>query len=119
MAMQTQRVRIVLRHITGSRATQVDEIALGAHRELILGRAASAAVRFDPRRDTVVGRQHARIEPDPAGGRFRLADLGSVNGTWLNGVRLEAPAWLAPGDRLRLGEHGPELEFSLEPLPDP
>ena len=42
-------VRMIFRHITGARATEVDVVQLGAHRELVLGRAPSAAVRFDPR----------------------------------------------------------------------
>ena len=112
--MGTDVVRIILRHITGSRATEVDEIALGAHRELVLGRAASAAVRFDPRRDASVGRFHARIEPTEVPGRFRLVDLASRNGTILNGRRLSKPELLEPGDVFRLGEDGPELEFMVE-----
>ncbi len=116
--MGRSAVRIVLRHITGSRATEVDDIPVGAHRELILGRAVSAAVRFDPRHDTSVGRQHARIEPDVLDGRFRLVDLGSRNGTWLNGRRLSHPALLEHGDILRLGDVGPELEFLVVPSED-
>ena len=108
-------VHIILRHISGSRATEVDMIPLGAHQELILGRAGSAAVRFDPRRDASVGRHHARIAPsagDP--GRFLLFDLSSRNGTFLNGERVWAGVPLHPGDLLRLGQEGPELEFQVE-----
>jgi hypothetical protein len=42
---------LIFRHISGTRATEVDVVAIGAHRELILGRAPSAAVRFDARFD--------------------------------------------------------------------
>lgn len=112
--MQPDLVRIVFRHITGSRATQVDVVPLGAHRELILGRAASAAVRFDPRRDTEVGRHHARIEPGLEPGTFRIVDLGSRNGTLLNGRRVVRPMPLHPGDIVRLGQDGPEVEVMVE-----
>ncbi len=112
--MQAGLVRIIFRHITGSRATQVDVVPLGAHRELILGRATSAAVRFDPRRDIAVGRHHARIEPDAEPGTFRIVDLGSRNGTLLNGHRLVRPTLLHPGDIVRLGQDGPELEVTVE-----
>ena len=108
-------VRIIFRHITGSRATQVDVVPLGAHRELILGRAPSAAVRFDPRGDACVGRHHARIAPsedDPT--RFVLADLRSRNGTFVNGARVEQPVVLHPGDVVRLGVCGPEVEVRVE-----
>jgi pSer/pThr/pTyr-binding forkhead associated (FHA) protein len=112
--MQSALVRIIFRHITGSRATQVDIVPLGAHRELILGRAASAAVRFDPRRDIAVGRHHARIEPDAVPGTFRIVDLGSRNGTLLNGRPLMRPTTLQPGDIVRLGQDGPEMEVLVE-----
>lgn len=47
-----------------------------------------------------VSRRHARIEA--AAGSRRLVDLGSTNGTWRNGARVdEAP--LRPGDELRFG----------------
>jgi hypothetical protein len=44
-----------------------------------------------------VSRYHARLEPD--GGGWRVVDLGSTNGTWLNGESVrDAP--FGPGDRL-------------------
>ena len=86
--METNPVQIVVRHITGARATEIDVVPVGAHRELILGRARSAAIRFDVRRDDAVGRQHARIEAAGTPGRFRIVDLESRNGTFVNGVRV-------------------------------
>jgi hypothetical protein len=47
-------------------------------------------------------RHHARIERVGAG--FRILDLGSSNGTFLNGVRLTGPAPLGPGDQIQVGE---------------
>lgn|ERR1019366_7220688 len=108
-------LRITFRHISGSRATEVDVVQLGAHRELILGRALSAAVRFDPRDDATVGRQHARITPHAADpGRLMLSDLGSRNGTLLNGHRVDAAVVIESGDVVRLGEAGPEVEVVIE-----
>ena len=111
-------VNIIFRHISGSRATQVDVVAVGAHRELILGRAPSAAVRFDLHRDTTVGRHHARIEPDATDAtQLRLLDLGSRNGTYLNGARIVGPTAIHAGDILRLGEQGPEVQVLIESTP--
>ncbi|MEP6690357.1 MAG: FHA domain-containing protein [Gemmatimonadaceae bacterium] len=108
-------VRIIIRHISGSRATEVDVIPLGAHRELILGRAASAAVRFDPHADGSVGRHHARIGwTDEQPTHFVLSDLGSRNGTFVNGRRIIHPVVLEAGDRVQLGTHGPEVEVKWE-----
>ncbi len=108
-------VQVMFRHLSGPRATQVDVFPVGAHRELILGRAPSAAVRFPPAGDATVGRQHACIEPLAEPGHFRLVDLGSRNGTWLNGLRVADPAELRSGDILQLGPDGPRLEFLVEP----
>lgn len=108
-------VRLSVRHLTGARATQVDIIVLGSHTELILGRAPSAAIRFDPLEDRRVGRQHARIswtDDDPIS--FMLADLGSRNGTFVNGRLLTAPITLHPGDVIQLGALGPEVEVKWE-----
>jgi pSer/pThr/pTyr-binding forkhead associated (FHA) protein len=108
-------MRIIFRHISGTRATQVDVVTIGAHRELILGRATSAAVRFDAHRDNNVGRQHARIswsEDDPS--NFSLVDLGSRNGTYLNGQRVIGPVVLSRGDIVRLGTTGPEIELDWD-----
>ncbi len=108
-------VRLIFRHISGSRATEVDIIPLGAHRELILGRAVSAAVRFDPRADSSVGRHHARIAwSDAESTSFQLSDLGSRNGTFVNGRRVVHPVLLSAGDVLQLGARGPEIEVMWE-----
>ena len=112
-------VRMVFRHISGSRATEVDLVSLDVHREVILGRAPSAAVRFDARVDTTVGRYHARITPtasDPA--TFLLTDLRSRNGTFVNGTRVERPVVLRAGDIVQLGARGPEIEVLVEVSPE-
>jgi len=48
-----------------------------------------------------VSRQHARLHL--ASGTAKLADLGSKNGTWVNGSRIESPVVLQHGDRLGIG----------------
>ena len=108
-------VQIIIRHVSGARATEVDVVPIGEHRELIFGRARSAAVRFHPQQDPLVGRFHARIVPvnGPPGG-FMISDLGSRNGTFLNGQRLGQAVVIRHGDRVRFGEDGPEVEFQVE-----
>ena len=53
--------------------------------------------------DAEVSRQHARISRTPAG--FVLEDLGSTNGTFVNGERLAAPRVLNAGDLIGVGEN--------------
>lgn len=56
-----------------------------------------------------VSRVHAQVEL--VGGRYQLRDQGSVNGTFVNGVRLEGPHMLANHDLIGLGEAGPHLTY--------
>jgi uncharacterized protein YkwD len=51
--------------------------------------------------DTTVSRRHATITHKAAG--FELADLGSTNGTFVNGRRLSGPVALKPGDEIKFG----------------
>src|SRR3546814_9808350 len=50
--------------------------------------------------DITVSRRHAEIRKTDDG--YRLADVGSLNGTYLNRERVEAAA-LADGDELQIG----------------
>lgn len=62
--------------------------------------------------DLRVSRQHAVIHRAPTA--FILTDLGSANGTLLNGALLTEPAVLHSGDLIRIGHT--ELTFIMEPL---
>ena len=52
--------------------------------------------------DEYASARHARFEPRQDG--VWVQDLGSTNGTYLNGTRLEQPRRLARGDIVRVGE---------------
>lgn len=53
--------------------------------------------------DAEVSRQHARLTHTPGG--YVLEDLGSTNGSFVNGERLIAPRALNPGDMIGFGEN--------------
>jgi hypothetical protein len=53
-------------------------------------------------RDEYASSDHARLEPRRDG--VWLEDVGSTNGTYLNGARLTQPKRLSPGDVVRIGE---------------
>jgi DNA-binding response OmpR family regulator len=84
---------------------QPDEIGL-EDGGCTLGRGAACQVVV-PRQ--LVSRLHAQIERN--GARFQLRDLGSVNGTYVNGQRLYQPHLLAQHDLIGLGEAAPLLSF--------
>ncbi len=50
--------------------------------------------------DPEISRHHARLEPD--GKHWRAVDLGSTNGTWINGVR-QSTATISSGDEVAFG----------------
>lgn len=53
--------------------------------------------------DAEVSRQHARLTRTPGG--YVLEDLGSTNGSFVNGERLVAPRVLSAGDLIGMGEN--------------
>ena len=68
-------------------------------RPLLLGRGTSADIVLE---DPFSSSRHARIAPQ--GGVMVLEDLGSTNGTYLNGEPLQGPQPLHSGDRIRIGD---------------
>ena len=110
--------RIVLKHLSGSKANQVEEFPLNHVKELVLGRDPSSTVKYDPDRDDLVGRQHAKITQDPNDpSQFIVTDMNSRNGTFVNRQRLTGTTRVNPGDVVQLGPGGPEFIFEIEPRP--
>lgn len=73
------------------------ELALG--KTSTLGRAASADVTVE---DRFASSAHTRVEV--VDGAMQIEDLGSTNGTYLNGRRLGRSQALSPGDTIRIGD---------------
>ncbi len=67
---------------------------------LTIGRAPGNDIRID---NLGVSRQHAAIKQQ--GGRYVLEDLGSSNGTFVNGERVAGPRELADGDQITVVKH--------------
>lgn len=65
-----------------------------------IGRGGPNNVQLDG--DEFASAKHARVEPRRDG--VWIEDVGSTNGTFVNGVRLTRPRKLAVGDLVRVGE---------------
>jgi hypothetical protein len=72
-----------------------------------LGRSRQADVVLN---DPSVSRQHAEVRP--RGGSWVLTDLGSTNGSRINGRSVEGSEVIRPGDEIELG--ATSLRFELE-----
>jgi hypothetical protein len=96
-------------HVTHRRALLVHD-----NRRLVIG-ATGATIGRSRQCDIVltdanVSREHAEIRP--RGGSWVLTDLGSTNGTSLNGRVIDGPEVVRPGDEIDLGTS--RLVFELE-----
>ena len=83
---------------------------------IVLGRGAGSDVRIP---DASVSHRHATIRAERSD--YVLVDEGSVNGTWVGGVRLTrgAPRLLRNGDLMRIGRIWIEVRFDAAvPTPD-
>ncbi|HEY5660332.1 MAG TPA: FHA domain-containing protein [Gaiellaceae bacterium] len=68
--------------------------------QLTIGRGGQNDIAI--RSDEYASARHARFEPRQDG--VWVQDLGSTNGTYLNGARLDRPRRLSEGDVVRVGE---------------
>jgi S1-C subfamily serine protease len=109
-------VKAQVKFLSGARAGEVEAFA---RTYIGIGRHPLSDVRFDAERDLDVSSRHASITHVAQG--FVLKDLGSTNGTFVNGKRVEADVLLKDGDVIGFGEKGPAVEFHLvdagEPAP--
>ncbi len=72
-----------------------------------LGRSRECDVVLD---DGNISRAHAELRP--RGGSWVLTDLGSTNGSSVNGRRIDAPTVVKPGDEIELGSS--KMKFELQ-----
>jgi hypothetical protein len=80
--------------------------------ELLIGRHADGAGRLAD--DDEISRSHARMSLDRSG-FCAIEDLGSTNGTFVNGLRIAGPQTLSVGDTIEIG--GTTLVVRELPIP--
>lgn len=83
-----------------SASALAENIDFGAKTELTFGRDPSNDVVLDSPK---ISRFHARLER--VGQRYRVQDLRSSNGTFVNNQRVEGAVWIQPDDAIRIGPY--------------
>jgi pSer/pThr/pTyr-binding forkhead associated (FHA) protein len=86
----------------GSQAGLSAELAGGV---IMIGRSADCQLILD---DDYVSTRHARVVATPNG--IYVEDLGSTNGTYVNGQRITAPTTITLADSVRIGKTMMKLE---------
>src|ERR1035437_3441043 len=110
--------KILIRHLSGARTNQVDELPPNRTGEIMVGRDPDCAVALDADRDDLVSRNHLKIAADPANpGSYLVLDLQSRNGSFLNRQRIYGSMRITHNDVVQLGPGGPEFRFELDPPP--
>lgn len=104
MSTPAARLEVVAGKAAGSSILVRDEIVLGRHADGP-GRLAE---------DEEISRLHARLTLDPSG-VCEIEDLGSTNGTYVNGLRISAPEALSLGDMIEVGQ----TTLAVRELPAP
>jgi pSer/pThr/pTyr-binding forkhead associated (FHA) protein len=104
MSQPTARLEVVAGRAIGMSILLDDELLIGRH--------ADGAGRLAD--DDEISRSHARISLDRS--RFcAIEDLGSTNGTFVNGLRIAGPQTLSVGDTIEVG--GTTLVVRELPIP--
>lgn len=98
---------LLLKSAEGERRIRVDR------ERMTLGRSRDADI-FIP--DQWLSRMHAEIRLDRGG--LTIADLGSKNGTLVNGSRIQGITSLRKGDQVKLGDHMMVVQFGIEEEPE-
>ena len=93
---------------SGARSGQTEEYSQPF---VQIGRHPHCDLRFDADRDLDVSSRHATVLLQEE--MFLLRDLGSTNGTFVNGKRLTGDHVLANGDEIQFGKQGPKVKVTV------
>src|SRR5262245_4984536 len=105
---ESDGARAVLSAVLMVHATTPVVAPLTEGQACIVGRCSPADVIVD---ESSVSRAHTRIVWED--GMFSVADLGSRNGTWVRGQRIEAPVRLMPGEPFQIGSLTASLSVTV------
>lgn len=103
-------MRVVIDHVAGTRRGQRQELPATAR--IRFGRHPDCEVAFDAHRDIDASSRHAELRPVEAG--WVLVDIGSSNGTYVEGRRVtETPVSAATATGVEFGMGGPRIRLFI------
>jgi hypothetical protein len=102
---KTKRARGEPRVLVITQGSQAGQSAALADGVIMIGRGAEAQLSLD---DDYVSTRHARVVSGENG--VYLEDLGSTNGSYVNGQRITAPTTITLSDTIRIGRTVMRLE---------
>ncbi len=102
---KAKRTRGAPRVLTITQGSQAGQSAALADGVILIGRGADAQLSLD---DDYVSTRHARVVSGENG--IYLEDLGSTNGSYVNGQRITAPTTITMSDTIRIGKTILKLE---------
>ncbi len=105
-AASSMRLEVISGNAAGTTITVEDELVIGRH--------ASGAGRLSE--DVELSRQHARVSREVTGD-YAIEDLGSSNGTFVNGLRIQSPRLLSLGDSIETGATTLVVREIVQPEP--
>jgi pSer/pThr/pTyr-binding forkhead associated (FHA) protein len=100
------RLEVISGNATGETLVVEDELVIGRHAE---GPGCLSE-------DEEISRRHARLSRE-ATGDYALEDLGSSNGTFVNGLRIQSPVLLSLGDSIEVGATTLVVRGIVQPEP--
>ncbi len=100
------RLEVISGNATGETLVVEDELVIGRHAD---GPGCLSE-------DEEISRRHARLSRE-ATGDYALEDLGSSNGTFVNGLRIQSPVLLSLGDSIEVGATTLVVRGIVQPEP--
>lgn len=101
-------MKLTVVHLEGSKQGLTESLA---GQVITIGRDPTNTLSFDPFKDLDVSTRHATLTQQ--GDQVVLQDLGSTNGTYLNGEKMSGAVAIPPGGcMVKFGENGPKCQLS-------
>jgi pSer/pThr/pTyr-binding forkhead associated (FHA) protein len=105
-------MKIKITHVEGSRKGSVESFDAPM---VTVGRDPANVLAFDPVKDDRVSTKHAALSEQ--GGNLIVTDLGSRNGTFVNGQKISGPTPVPSGALIQFGDSGPMVSVTFDAAP--